>query len=102
MGSAAVSWWSVHEWVQPYLQPYLDAAGPLPMVGTPEWCALDDADPRKVAALFDAAQHWALRIETGQTALAEASRDISASTEWASVATEIFWRRSAYIPREVA
>ena len=51
MGSAAVSWWSVHEWVQPYLQPYLDAAGPLPMVGTPEWCALDDADPRKVAAL---------------------------------------------------
>jgi hypothetical protein len=98
MGSAQVSWWSVHEWVQPHL----DAAGPLPMVGSPEWCDLDDADPRRVAALFDAAQHWALRVETCQTALAEASHAISGAADWSAIAAETFWRRSTYIPREVA
>jgi hypothetical protein len=92
----------VYEWVQPYLQPYLDAAGPLPMVGTPAWCDLDDTDPRKLAALLDAAQHWALRVETCQEQLAEASHDISAAADWSSVATEIYSRRGVYIPREVA
>ena len=62
MHSQQVSFWSVHEWVQPYL----DDAESRPTVGTPEWCDLDDTDPRKVAALFDAAQHWALRVETCQ------------------------------------
>jgi hypothetical protein len=42
---------------------------------------LDDTDPRKVAALFDAAQHWALRVETSQQAQAETSRDISAAAD---------------------
>jgi hypothetical protein len=89
-----VSWWSVHEFVQPYL----DAAGPLPMVGTPEWCDLDDTDPCKVAAVFDAAQHWSLRVETSQQAMAEASRDVSAAADWSAIATEICWRRGSYKP----
>jgi hypothetical protein len=108
MGSAQVSWWSVHEWVQPYLEPYLDdagalpIAGALPMAGSPDWCALEDTDPRKLAALLDAAQHWALRVETAQEARCEASRAVSAAADWSGIATETFWRRGAYIPREVA
>jgi hypothetical protein len=93
-----VSWWSVHE----YVAPLLERAGPWPTLGTPAWCDLDDTDPRKVAALFDAAQHWALRVETCQQQLAEASRDVSAAADWSAIATEIFYRRGTYIPREVA
>jgi hypothetical protein len=33
--------------------------GPIPVAGTPEWCALPDTDPRKRAAILDAAAVWA-------------------------------------------
>jgi hypothetical protein len=98
MGSAQVSWWDVHCWVRPYLED----AGPLPMAGTPEWRDLDDSDPRKVAALFDAAQHWALRMETCQQQLAEASRDVSGAADWSGIASETVRRREVYIPRVLA
>jgi hypothetical protein len=72
------------------------------MAGTPEWCALPDDDPVKLAALFDAARHHALRLDVNQAARAEASRDISAAADWPAIATKIFQRcSSAYIPREV-
>jgi hypothetical protein len=98
MGSAQVSWWDVHLWVQPHL----DAAGPLPIAGTPQWCALSDTDPRKLVALPDFAQHWALRVETCQQAHAEASHAVSAAADWSAIATEIYRRRDSYIPRELA
>jgi hypothetical protein len=73
-----------------------------PMAGTPEWCALDDSDPVKTAALFDAAQHFALRVETRQEAACEASRDVCDAADWSAIAIESSQRRTAYIPREVA
>ena len=82
--SAQVSFWSVHE----YVAPLLAAVGTWPPIGTPEWCALDDTDPRKLAALFDAAQHHALRVEMAQEARCEASREISAAADWSAIATE--------------
>jgi hypothetical protein len=94
--SSAVSWCSVHE----HVAPLLEAAGSWPMVGTPEWCDLDDDDPRKLAALLDAARHWALRLETCQQARAEASRDISAAADWPAIADHIRRRRaSLHSPR---
>jgi hypothetical protein len=95
--SQQVSWWSVHEQVTGLLQ----EVGDWPMAGTPAWCALDDDDPVKLAALFDAAQHWALRVETCQEAECEASHDISAVADWSAIATEIRQRREVYIPREL-
>jgi hypothetical protein len=102
-GSAAVSsqqvnWWEVHS----YVTPVLEAVGTWPMAGTPEWCELADDDPRKTAALFDAAQHWALRVETCQTAQCEASHSLSAAADWSGIATKALYRRIAYIPREIA
>jgi hypothetical protein len=85
VSSQQVNWWEVHEFVAPVLK----RAGPLPIVGSPGWCALPDTDPRKVAALFDAAQHWALRVETCQTAECEASQAISAAADWSAVARYI-------------
>jgi hypothetical protein len=59
------------------------------MVGTPAWCALDDDAPAKIAALFDAAQHWALRLETCQEARCEASQAVSAAEDWSWVAGRV-------------
>lgn len=101
--SQQVSWWSVHE----YVQPVLHRIGSYPMVGTPAWCALADDDPRKLAAIFDAAQHWALRLEVSQEAMANASREVSAAFDWKAIAIAKFRRDSAiaygtyYIPRKV-
>jgi Protein of unknown function (DUF2742) len=101
ISSNAVSWWSVHE----HVAPTLARVGSWPMVGTPEWCDLDDDDERKTAALLDAAQHWALRVETTQVAMAEASHEISAAADWTAVARSRFRHDSAvahgtyYIPR---
>ena len=62
--SQQVSWWSVHE----HTGPVLAGVGSWPTAGTPQWCALPDDDPAKLAALYDAARHWALRVETCQQA----------------------------------
>lgn len=96
--SSAVSWWSVQEWVAPLL----DNLDGWPMVGTPEWVALPDRHPAKIAAVYDAARHWALRVETGQEAVAEASQAISAAADWAALANRIRRGRAAYIAREVS
>jgi hypothetical protein len=95
VSSGQVSWWSVHEFVAPVLS----SVESWPMVGTPEWCALDDADPVKVAALFDAAQHWALRVETCQQAHCDASREISGAVDWSALAREINQRADFYASR---
>jgi hypothetical protein len=83
LASRQVTWWSVHE----YVLPRLTAAWP--MAGTPEWCDLPDTDPRKLAALHDAAQHWALRVEACQLAMSDAGSEISAAENWSRIAQHI-------------
>jgi len=85
VSSQQVNWWSVHEFVSPLL----DRTRSWPMAGTPKWRALDADDPVKLAALLDAAQHWALRLETCQQAECEASRAISAAADWATISRHI-------------
>jgi hypothetical protein len=95
--SHQVSWWSVHEFVAAII----DRADvtPFPMLGTPSWCALADGDPRKWAALLDAAQHWALRVETCQEARAEASRAVAAAHDWPAIAQSNRSRSEFYAAR---
>ncbi len=90
--SREVAWLTVHEFVQHVLA----AAGSWPMVGTPAWCELDDDDPVKIAAVYDAAQHHALRLELNQQAMAEASRDISAAADWSAIAQRVRQEREFY------
>ena len=91
-----VSWFPVHE----HVAPLLEMVGQWPTVGTPEWCALDGS-PVKLAAIYDAARHWALHLELGQEARADASRAVSAGADWKAIAQEIRRRRGVYIPRAV-
>jgi hypothetical protein len=83
--SQQVSWWSVHE----YVTTQLDGIDQWPMVGTPAWCLLDDNDPVKLAAVYDAAQHWALRLETSQQAHCDASHDLSDAADWSAIAQNL-------------
>jgi Protein of unknown function (DUF2742) len=99
VSSTQVAWYEV----QTHVAPILEAVGSWPLAGTPEWVALPDDDPAKLAALLDAARHWSLRLDSLQEASAEASRDVSAAADWSTIATAIFSRHnSPYIPREVA
>jgi len=85
MISQSVSWWRVHEYVTECVGTLTD----WPMAGTPAWCDLDDWDPRKLAAVLDAGQHHALRVETAQEARAQASKAISAAADWRGIAQEL-------------
>lgn len=97
MGAQAVSWLTVHQYVVDRLR--CAGVDSWPTAGTPEWAALPDADPRKLAAVLDAGQHHALRVETAQEALAAASRDIAASADWTAVSSEITARKSFFAER---
>jgi hypothetical protein len=98
--SRSVDWWAVHQLVAPLL----GSIGTWPVAGSIAWRQLDDDDPRKWAALLDAARHWALRIETAQAASAQASQNVSAATDWSAIARSHQSRRNspAYIPRKRA
>ncbi|WP_176358173.1 DUF2742 domain-containing protein [Mycobacterium persicum] len=89
-------WLAVHDLVAPIL----GGIGYWPLLGSPEWCSLPDADARKWGAVIDGGQHHALRLELNQLALAEASRAVSAAADWGALASDIRNRRDAYIPRQ--
>jgi hypothetical protein len=95
ISSQQVSWWPVHE----HVADKLAQVQSWPTVGTPAWCVLDEDDPRKLAALFDAAQHWALRLETCQEAYADARTEISAAADWSRIAQDIRSGREFYAAR---
>lgn len=85
LGSRSVDWWSVHTFVADTLA----AAGAWPMAGTLEWQQLPDDHPAKWAALLDAAQHHALRVELAQEAQADAAKAVAAAADWNGIAREL-------------
>lgn len=96
--SQQVNWYETHL----FLESALSQAncGPLPMAGTPAWCSMADHDPRKLLALAVFGVHHALRVETAQQGMAQASRDISASTDWSGLAQRVRnGRGGGYIER---
>ncbi len=85
--SQQVCWAEVHQFVNALLSQA--NVGPLPWAGSPDWCAMSDGDPRKLLALAVAGEHHVLRVEVAQTALADASRAVSAATDWARIGREV-------------
>ena len=97
LASRTVDWWSVCKFVERYLK----RVGQWPMLGTLAWQELPADDPAKLAALLDGARHHALRIDTAQEVMAEASQSISVAEDWAAVAARASGRNSSsYIPRK--
>ncbi|OBF95783.1 hypothetical protein A5773_13875 [Mycobacterium sp. 852014-52450_SCH5900713] len=93
-----MDWWLVHQFVQPLLT----EVGCWPMAGTLTWQNLAEDHPAKIAAIYDAAQHHALRVDAAQAALVGAGQDISAAVDWSGFASSSRQRNGIYIPREVA
>jgi hypothetical protein len=93
--SQQVSWLSVHDFVVPRLR----RVGDWPMIGSPVWCEQPDSDPVKWASVLDAAQHWALRIETCQQAECEASHHVSAAEDWSAISRAIKGRVEFFAAR---
>lgn len=99
IGSHMVAWFTVWE----YVQQLMPETGSWPRAGTPSWAALDDDDPRKLAAVLEAGVHHALRIDAEQTVRAEASRDVSTAADWTAIAQRTrAGRGNAYIPRKAS
>lgn len=82
-----VDWWDVHLYRDRMLK-RLDVPS-FPMVGTVAWRDLADDHPAKLAAAFDAAQHWALRVDTCQQANHQASQAIAAAADWSVIGRRI-------------
>lgn len=95
LASQQVSWITVHDFAVPRLQ----RVGDWPMAGSPLWCDLNDRDPVKWAAILDAAQHFALRVETCQHARREASQAIADAENWLEVARIAKHRSDFYSAR---
>ncbi|UUO03860.1 DUF2742 domain-containing protein [Mycolicibacterium novocastrense] len=95
LASQQVSWLEVHDFVMPTLR----RVGDWPMVGTPDWCQLDDRDPVRYASVLDAAQHWALRVEYFQQAGCEAAQAISLSEDWSVLAQRVKRRAEFFAAR---
>jgi hypothetical protein len=93
--SPQVNWLTVRRFVAAVLNQVND----WPMLGTPAWCSLAHDDPRKWAALLDGAQHWALRVDSCQAAMTEASRDISVAADWPAIGRETRQRNEFYAAR---
>jgi hypothetical protein len=91
--SRAVAWWPVLTYIADLLRvdpaAVPEAAQRVPLLGTPAWCALPDDAPAKLAAVLHGGCHHALRLEMTQEAAAEASKAISAATDWRAVASEL-------------
>jgi hypothetical protein len=95
VSSQQVDWFSVHV----YVAPVLEQAESWPLAGSPAWRDLADSDPRKLAAVLDGARRDALRNDTLGVALAEASHEISKSSDWSQISRLIRRRLGVYIPR---
>lgn len=97
LGSRQVDWFAVHEFVAPRLE-----VACWPMAGTPLWAALDDDDPAKIAAVLDFGRRMALQLDTVQTALAQASHDISTAEDWRQLALDVRNHETIRIPRRAS
>lgn len=93
--SQQVSFSDVHAFVLPKLVKARD----WPMLGSPDWCQLDDRDPVKWAAVLDGGQHWALRLEGWQQADCAASHQIAKADDWAAVSRLVTQHNSYFLAR---
>lgn len=82
--SREVSWAHAHAVLWPVIERAL-RHGPLPLIGSHEWVELPDGDPRKVGAIWLAADWQVLGIEMDQEARSDAVADIAAGANWHAI-----------------
>lgn len=103
VSSRQVDWYPVHL----YVTELTKHLGSVPYPGTPAWIALPDHDPAKAAAVLRFGVLKALDEDTRQSAMAQASRDVSAGADWTYVAQRVrdddeFYAANPYLRRRAA
>lgn len=83
MDNRQIAWFDVYQFVAPHLP------SQIVLPGTPAWLDLDDTDPLKRRNLLWPVIWWCLEQDARQTALADASRQISTAAPWAALAQRI-------------
>lgn len=83
--SREVSWSLAHEALWPVVERAL-RIGPLPLIGTRGWLELSTGDPRRVGAIYLAADQWSLNLENHATAMIDAAHEVSAARDWSAEA----------------
>lgn len=81
--SCEVSWLAAHERLDAVVR-RARRHGDLPLIGTHDWCDLDDGDPRFVGTVFWAADMHALHLSARCHAMADASSEIAGAEPWSS------------------
>ncbi|QUD82100.1 DUF2742 domain-containing protein [Gordonia polyisoprenivorans] len=81
--SREVSWSHTHAELWPIVERAL-RYGPLPLIGTHGWLALDPADPARVGAVYLAADQFALHLENDQTARSDAATEAASALSWST------------------
>ncbi|EJO88067.1 DUF2742 domain-containing protein [Mycobacterium colombiense] len=94
-GSREIDWCAVAVFAAPLIYRYKS----LPLPGTPAWCSLPAADPRKMAALILAGQYWAFDSALRQERQREASDAISGCADWAGFSRTLQQHRAFHIRR---
>lgn len=94
--SRQVNWYSTFEFARTLAADNGVNLDRLPIPGTPRWCDLADDDAAKLLALVLGGVRDALRNDTHQAAMADASREISSAATWSKLGRG---RGSTYIPR---
>jgi len=92
MDNRQVAWLTVLEFVE---RLGVDPVTTL-VAGSVAWNELPDDHPDKLAAVLAAGVHHALRLDTLQAEMADASREISSAATWSALGRS---RGTAYIPR---
>ena len=83
--SREVSWSLAHEALWPVVERAL-RIGPLPLIGTRGWLELSTGDPRRVGAIYLAADQWALHLENHAAATIDAASEVSDARNWSAEA----------------
>lgn len=91
--SREISWAATHEALWPIVVRAL-RHGPLPIIGTHDWLDLAAGDPRRVGAVYLAAEQWTLHLEARGLALTETSREIADALPWGAVGRSAAERRA--------
>lgn len=105
--SRQVSWVEVYAFAQKWAAGQGIMLNPSVIAGTPQWCGMPDEDAHKLMALIIGGVREALRNDTYQSDLAEASKAIAACADWSVMARSNRQRADAiasgtYIPRRAS
>lgn len=102
-GSQQISSSELFAELLPPLQRLAGQHGPSPLPGAPAWFDLVLDDPRRRVGIGAAALLWAASADALSASMCEASRAVSAATDWSEVARLTAGRSSSsYIPRRAA